>query len=150
MYQRLLKMALDQLQFLEQQIGQLDEELATLLHPHQDAVQRLAEVPGLGVGFSANTPLPKSAALQRGEFPLRKCLSSWLVVPALAPRRERRRETTATDLRRATATCGAFSTKRPTRQRGRKEASSTSSIAAQSRAWNIIKPSVLLPIDSAA
>ena len=48
-YRRLLKMALEQLQFLEQQIAQLDQELATLLHPHQDAVQRLAEVPGLGV-----------------------------------------------------------------------------------------------------
>jgi transposase len=48
-YRRLLKMALEQLQLLEQQIGQLDQELATLLHPHQDAVQRLAEVPGLGV-----------------------------------------------------------------------------------------------------
>src|SRR5437879_11878413 len=48
-YRRLLKMALEQLQFLEQQIGELDQELATLLHPHQDAVQRLAEVPGLGV-----------------------------------------------------------------------------------------------------
>ena len=48
-YRRLLKMALEQLQLLEQQIAQLDQELATLLHPHQDAVQRLAEVPGLGV-----------------------------------------------------------------------------------------------------
>jgi transposase len=48
-YRRLLKMALEQLQFLEQQIGQLDQELATLLHPDQDAVERLAEVPGLGV-----------------------------------------------------------------------------------------------------
>src|SRR6516162_9790234 len=48
-YRRLLKMALEQLQFLEQQIDQLDQEMASLLHPHQDAVQRLAEVPGLGV-----------------------------------------------------------------------------------------------------
>jgi len=48
-YRRLLKMALEQLQFLEQQIGQLDQDLGSLLHPHQDAVQRLAEVPGLGV-----------------------------------------------------------------------------------------------------
>jgi transposase len=39
-YRRLLKMALEQLQFLEQQIDQLDQELASLLHPHQDAVQR--------------------------------------------------------------------------------------------------------------
>ena len=42
-------MALEQLQFLEQQIGQLDQEMAGLLSQHQDAVERLAEVPGLGV-----------------------------------------------------------------------------------------------------
>jgi len=34
---------------LEQQISQLDQEMASLLNQHQDAVQRLAEVPGLGV-----------------------------------------------------------------------------------------------------
>jgi hypothetical protein len=42
-------MALEQLQFLEQQIDQLDQEMASLLNQHQDAVERLAEVPGLGV-----------------------------------------------------------------------------------------------------
>src|SRR3989442_5556131 len=42
-------MALEQLQFLEQQIGALDQETASLLRQHQDAVERLAEVPGLGV-----------------------------------------------------------------------------------------------------
>src|SRR2546429_9094178 len=64
-YRRLLNMALEQLQFLEQQIGQLDQEMASLLHPHQDAVQRLAGGAGLGggsaqqiiaeVGFTAGT-----------------------------------------------------------------------------------------------
>src|SRR5213076_805537 len=39
-YRRLLKMALEQLQFLEQQIGQLDQELASLLHPHQRSEER--------------------------------------------------------------------------------------------------------------
>jgi len=39
----------EQLQFLEQQIGQLHQEMASLLSQHQDAVERLAEVPGLGV-----------------------------------------------------------------------------------------------------
>src|SRR5207253_10052567 len=48
-YRRLVKMALEELQLIEQQIGQLDQEIASLLHQHQDAVQRLAEVPGLGV-----------------------------------------------------------------------------------------------------
>jgi hypothetical protein len=37
-------MALEQLQLLEQQIGLLDQEIASLLHQHQDAVERLAEV----------------------------------------------------------------------------------------------------------
>jgi transposase len=48
-YRRLIKMALQELQFLEQQMGQLDQEIANLLRPHEDAVKRLAEVPGLGV-----------------------------------------------------------------------------------------------------
>jgi transposase len=48
-YRRLLKMVLEQLQFLEQQISQLDQEVAGLLRQHQDAVERLAEVPVLGV-----------------------------------------------------------------------------------------------------
>src|SRR5258706_12963557 len=40
-YRRLLKMALEQLQFLEQQIGGLDQETASLLRQHQDALERL-------------------------------------------------------------------------------------------------------------
>jgi transposase len=48
-YRRLLKMALEDLAMMEKQIGQLDQEIADLLRPHQDQVQRLAEVPGLGV-----------------------------------------------------------------------------------------------------
>src|SRR5713101_6160935 len=75
-YRRLLKMALEQLQFLEQQIGQLDQELATLLHPYQDAVQRLAEVPGLGVDSAQQiiAEVGPAAAV----FPSEKCLSSWV------------------------------------------------------------------------
>ena len=48
-YRRLLHMALDELRLLDDQIGQLDHELARLLGQHQAAVQRLAAVPGLGV-----------------------------------------------------------------------------------------------------
>jgi transposase len=75
-YRRLLKMALEQLQFLEQQIGQLDQELATLLHPYQDAVQRLAEVPGLGVDSAQQiiAEVGPAAAV----FPSAKQLSSWV------------------------------------------------------------------------
>jgi len=48
-YRRLLKMFLEELQRIDQQVGQLDKEMATLLSQDQAAVERLAEVPGLGV-----------------------------------------------------------------------------------------------------
>jgi len=77
-YRRLLKMALDQLQFLEQQIGQLDQELAGLLRQHQDAVQRLAEMPGLGVDSAQQIIAEVGPAA--ATFPSEKCLSSWVGV----------------------------------------------------------------------
>jgi len=75
-YRRLLKMTLEQLQFLEQQIGQLDQELATLLHPHQDAVQRLAEVPGLGVDSAQQ--IIAEVGPTAATFPSGEQLSSWV------------------------------------------------------------------------
>ena len=75
-YRRLLKMALEQLQFLEQQIGQLDQEIANLLREHQDAVARLAEVPGLGVDSA--TQIIAEVGATAATFPSEKCLSSWV------------------------------------------------------------------------
>jgi transposase len=75
-YRRLLKMVLEQLQFLEQQIGQLDQEMASLLSQHQHAVQRLAEVPGLGVD-SAQQIIAEVGATA-ATFPSEKQLSSWV------------------------------------------------------------------------
>jgi hypothetical protein len=48
-YRRLLKLTLDELRLIEDHLGQLDQQMADLLTAHHDAVQRLAEVPGLGV-----------------------------------------------------------------------------------------------------
>jgi transposase len=75
-YRRLLKMVLEQLQFLEKQIGQLDQEMASLLSQHQDAVERLAEVPGLGVD-SAQQIIAEVGATA-ATFPSEKKLSSWV------------------------------------------------------------------------
>src|ERR1700731_4327155 len=75
-YRRLLKMALEQLQFLEQQIGQLDQEVAGLLRQHQDAVERLAEVPGLGVDSA--TQIIAEVGPTAATFPSGKHLSSWV------------------------------------------------------------------------
>ena len=75
-YRRLLKMALEQLQFLEQQVGRLDQEIATLLSGHQDAVKRLAEVPGLGVDSAQQ--IIAEVGPNAATFPSEKCLSSWV------------------------------------------------------------------------
>ena len=48
-YRRLLKLTLEELRVIEDHLGQLDQQMADLLTAHHDAVQRLAEVPGLGV-----------------------------------------------------------------------------------------------------
>ena len=45
----LLKLYLERLHLLDQQIGQLDRMIATALRQHQEAVIRVAEIPGFGV-----------------------------------------------------------------------------------------------------
>jgi transposase len=75
-YRRLLKMALEELHLIEKQIAQLDQEMAALLRPHQDQVQRLAEVPGLGVD-SAQQIIAEVGATA-ATFPSEGDLSSWV------------------------------------------------------------------------
>src|SRR5215831_8242752 len=75
-YRRLIRLALDDLQLIEQQISELDQEIANLLHEHQHAVQRLAEVPGFGVD-SAQQIIAEVGA-KAATFPSEKCLSSWV------------------------------------------------------------------------
>ena len=141
-YRRLLKMFLEELQLIDQQVGQLDKEMATLLSQHQAAVERLAEVPGLGVD-SAQQIIAEVGA-KAATFASAKHLSSWV---ERAQERTRAREyPRATAPRRAIAICGAFSISVPTPQPSRKEPFSRSSIADWCRAWDTIRPSVPLPI----
>ena len=77
-YRQLLKMALEELKLIEEQIDKLDQEMASLLSAHQDVVQRLAEVPGLGVDSAQQIIAevgPTAAA-----FPSAKHLVSWVGV----------------------------------------------------------------------
>ena len=75
-YRRLLTWTLDELEVIERHIQQLDEELAQLLRGHQDAVERLAAVPGLGVDSAQQiiTEVGPTAAT----FPTAKRLASWV------------------------------------------------------------------------
>lgn len=75
-YRRVLQMYLEELRLLEEQMEQLDQEVSGLLSEHEQAVQRLAEVPGLGVD-SAHQIIaelgPKAAT-----FASEKNLCSWV------------------------------------------------------------------------
>src|ERR1700736_636592 len=73
-YRRLVKMALEELRLIDEQIGRLDQEMASLLSEHQDAVQRLAEVPGLGVDSAQQ--IIAEVGPTAATFPSEKCLSS--------------------------------------------------------------------------
>jgi transposase len=75
-YRRLLQMALDELRLIDEQIHHLDQELADLLTPHLDAVQRLAAVPGLGVDSAQQ--IISEVGPTAGTFPSAKRLASWM------------------------------------------------------------------------
>jgi transposase len=75
-YRRLVKLTLDDFEFVEQQISQLDHEIASLLQGNQDSVERLAAVPGLGVD-SAQQIIAEVGA-NAATFASAKKLSSWV------------------------------------------------------------------------
>ena len=75
-YRRLVKMTIEGLQFVEQQISQLDQEIASLLQRHQDAVERLAVVPGLGVDSAQQ--IVAEVGAKAATFPSAEKLSSWV------------------------------------------------------------------------
>jgi Transposase IS116/IS110/IS902 family len=64
------------LRVIEDHLGQLDPQMADLLTAHHDAVQRLAEVPGLGVD-SAQQIIAEVGATS-ATFPSSKHLASWM------------------------------------------------------------------------
>src|SRR5713101_4397438 len=75
-YRRLLKLTLEELRVIEDHLGQLDQQMADLLAQHHTAVQRLAEVPGLGVD-SAQQNIAEVGATA-ATFPSPKHLASWM------------------------------------------------------------------------
>ena len=77
-YRRLLQLALTELAGIEAQIAALQQELGGLLRRHQDAVQRLAAVPGLGVD-SAHQIIAEVGP-DAVTFPGPKHMASWVGV----------------------------------------------------------------------
>jgi transposase len=76
LYRRLLTMTLAEQEVIDAHLQQLDEELAALLRVHQDAVQRLAAVPGLGVDSAQQ--IIAEVGPTATTFPTAKHLASWV------------------------------------------------------------------------
>jgi transposase len=73
-YRRVLALTLEELRLIQDHLGQLDQQMADLLTPHHDAVQRLAEVPGLGVD-SAQQIIAEVGAITH-----RRCRLIWKIL----------------------------------------------------------------------
>lgn len=78
LYREMIQLGLDELQLLEEQMEKLEQMIAGLLKAHQDAVRRLAEVPGLGVE-SAHQIIAEIGP-QAAVFASAKALASWVGV----------------------------------------------------------------------
>lgn len=75
-YRRLLKAALEEWERIEAQIAQLGQEMASLIGPQQEQVQRLAEVPGLGV--DSGQQILAEVGASAATFPSDRALASWV------------------------------------------------------------------------
>jgi len=76
MHRGMLALQLQRLQLIDQQMSQLNRMIAQVMKSHQDAVIRLAEVPGLGVD-SAQQIIAEIGA-QASTFPSAAELTSWV------------------------------------------------------------------------
>jgi hypothetical protein len=134
-YRRLLKMFLEELHLIEQQIGQLDQEMAALLSQHPESVQRLSEIPGLGVD-SAQQIIAEVGATA-ATFPSGSTSHpGWVHAPET---KRAQKCPTATAPRKVTAICGAFSIKLPTPRSRRKEGPSVNTKSRRQRTSRMIR-----------
>src|SRR5499427_70947 len=76
MHREMLALQLQRLQLIDQQIAQLNGLIAQAMKPHQDAVIRLAEVPGLGVDSAQQ--IIAEVGVQASTFPSAAELTSWV------------------------------------------------------------------------
>ena len=74
-HRELLKLFLKRLELLDEQIGKLDQMIATELQRHQDAVVRVAEIPGFGVDSAQQ--LIAEVGVDAEAFSSARRFSSW-------------------------------------------------------------------------
>ncbi len=140
-YRKLLQMALEELRLLDEQSAQLDHEMARLLRAHHAAIQRLAEVPGLGVDSAQQIIAEVGASAE--SFPSAKHLASWV---GACPGAHESAGVSYSHRPKATGRCAASSIKPPTRPSKPRGVCFSSYIGGWFRVWGTRKPSGRLPI----
>lgn len=76
MHQQMLALQLERQKLLDEQIAKLNSLIAEAMKPHQDAVIRLAEVPGLGIDSAQQ--IIAEVGVTAGTFPSAAELTSWV------------------------------------------------------------------------
>jgi transposase len=76
MHREMLALQLERLQLIDTQIAKLNNLIAQGMKPHQEAVMRLAEVPGLGVDSAQQ--IIAEVGVQAGTFSSAAELTSWV------------------------------------------------------------------------
>jgi len=76
MHREMLALQLERLQLIDRQIEKLNGLIAQAMKPHQEAVIRLAEVPGLGVDSAQQ--VISEVGVQASTFPSAAELTSWV------------------------------------------------------------------------
>jgi transposase len=92
MHREVLRMFLERLELMEQHREQLDRSIASALQTHAEALERLAEVPGLGV--NSGQQIIAEVGPQAATFDSREQLSSWV---GTCPGREESAEVSKSD-----------------------------------------------------
>jgi len=76
MHRAMLGLQLERLQLIDRQMAELNRLIAQAMKPHQEAVMRLAEVPGLGVDSAQQ--IIAEVGVQASTFPAAAELTSWV------------------------------------------------------------------------
>ena len=76
LHREMLALQLERLQLIDTQIAKLNGLIAQAMKPHQEAVLRLAEVPGLGVDSAQQ--VISEVGVQASTFPSAAELTSWV------------------------------------------------------------------------
>jgi len=146
LHRQVLFLYLDRLEVIETQVAKLEKMIAEAMKAHEDAIVRLAELPGLGVDSAQRSSRKSDLRPQPSRRP-RNSLLGW---GSVREGRRAQENPAATGRPKAIVRCAAFSTNWPTPRSGRRAPRSKSSFGDCPPVWDTTKQSGPLRIAYAA